>query len=207
MLALPSPLLLALFSLALVVGVAVPFALRRQAAAGARIVESLDALPADARVVVLGCHVETADGRPNRLFLERVAAGAAAYHSLATRGEGATPRVLASGHGRLGETDALRAALLEAGVPADAIELDPAGERTIRTIEHLADTAHAAAGPQVLVTQRFHLPRALWLAARLGVDARGLPAAGTLGRPRGRLREHLAWLRAILDVVWRRARG
>ena len=111
----------------------------------------MSALPDRARLVVLGCHVADAAGRPNRLFTARVAAGAAAYHALAARGDDAR---------------------------------DGAEDR-----------------PIVLVTQAFHLARSLWLAERLGVDARGLAAAGGIGGPRARAREHLAWLRAAVDTA------
>ncbi|MEM9176509.1 MAG: ElyC/SanA/YdcF family protein [Myxococcota bacterium] len=180
---------------------ALPLALRRRHTLTARVIRSLDALPDRARIVVLGCHVRNRAGRPNRLFTARVAAGAAAYHVLAARGEGRRARILASGHGRLGETDALREQLIAANVPADAIDLDPDGERTIRTLAFLARSPEDR--PIVLVSQAFHLPRSLWLAERHGLDALGLPAAGGIGGLRARLREHLAWLRALLDVARR----
>ena len=154
-----------------------PAVLRRRPSLDSRRISSLSALPDRARLVVLGCHVADAAGRPNRLFTARVAAGAAAYHALVARGDDARATVLASGFGRLGETEALRTQLIAAGVPAEAIELDPNGERTIRTIEFLARD-DAKDRPIVLVSQAFHLARSLWLAERLGVDARGLAAAG-----------------------------
>lgn len=177
-----------------------PAVLRRRPSLDSRRISSLSALPDRARLVVLGCHVADAAGRPNRLFTARVAAGAAAYHALVARGDDARATVLASGFGRLGETEALRTQLIAAGVPAEAIELDPNGERTIRTIEFLARD-DAKDRPIVLVSQAFHLARSLWLAERLGVDARGLAAAGGIGGPRARVREHLAWLRAVVDTA------
>ena len=140
-----------------------PTVLRRRPSLDSRRISSLSALPDRARLVVLGCHVADAAGRPNRLFTARVAAGAAAYHALVARGDDARATVLASGFGRLGETEALRTQLIAAGVPAEAIELDPNGERTIRTIEFLARD-DAKDRPIVLVSQAFHLARSLWLA-------------------------------------------
>ena len=176
-----------------------PVALSRSHRIGSRILSSLDDLPDGARLVVLGCHVETS-GRPNRLFIARVAAGAGAWHVLATRTDAPPPSILASGHGPLGETDALRDGLVAAGVPEDALRLDSSGERTIHSIECVAGEARPDAPPIVFVTQRFHLPRTLWLADRLGIDAVGLPAEGDIGPPRARLREHIAWLRAFVDT-------
>ncbi len=191
-----------LLCLVLLVALGLPALLRRHPSLSARRLRSLADVPDRARIVVLGCHVTNAAGRPNRLFTARVAAGAAAYHALAARGDAARATVLASGFGRLGETEALRAQLIAAGVPDEAIELDPDGERTIRTMEYLA-RERAPDRPIVLVTQAFHLPRALWLAEQLGVEALGLPAAGGIGGLGGHVREHLAWLRAVVDR-WRR---
>ena len=133
-----------------------------------------------------------------------IATGAAAWHSLSARTNAPPSSLLASGHGPLGETDALRDGLIAAGVPASAIELDPAGLRTIHSIERIAQARRVDDRPLVIVTQAFHLPRALWLAQRLSVEAHGLPAAGRLSSPRARLRERAAWIRAFVDVPWRR---
>ena len=60
------------------------------------------------------------------------------------------------------------------GVPAEAIVLDDAGWRTYDTCYR----AKAVYGltKAILVTQEFHLPRALFLCSRLGVDAQGVIA-------------------------------
>ncbi|GEM_PF-2802370 len=198
--------MLAAFATALVLAAgfvfALPAALSRSRRIESRILSSLDDLPDGARLVVLGCHVETL-GRPNKLFIARVAAGAAAWHVLAARADSPDappPSVLASGHGPLGETEALRDGLVAAGVAVEALAVDASGERTIHSIEYVAREARPDTPPIVFVTQRFHLPRTLWLAQRLGVDAVGLPAEGDVGPPRARVREHVAWLRAFVDA-------
>ena len=191
---------LALLGVAGLVALGLPVFLRRRRSLRERRLASLAELPDRAHLVVLGCHVKSSTGAPNRLFTARVAAGAAAYHALAARGDDASATVLASGFGRLGETEALRAQLIAAGVPDEGIALDPDGERTIRTMEFLAREG-SGDRPIVLVSQAFHLPRSLWLAERLGVEAVGLPAAGGIGGLRARTREHVAWLRAVFDVL------
>ena len=70
------------------------------------------------------------------------------------------------------EVQAMAQAALAAGVPASALDRDPMGLHTFESIEN----ARALAGPLVVVTQRFHLPRALYLCERLGVDAVGVSA-------------------------------
>ena len=189
------------------------------------LVASLDALPGGARIVVLGCRTHTSEGRPNRLLEARIAAGAAAYHALCRRDPAETPRVLATGYEALGEIGAMRAGLLAAGVPEEALDLDPDAMRTIDSIVFLAaEPARGAARsggatrspaggarddapPLVLVSQRFHLPRALWLARAHGLEAWGLPARGRPPGRRGLAREALAWLRAFVDVARRRLRA
>jgi vancomycin permeability regulator SanA len=56
----------------------------------------------------------------------------------------------------------------------------------------------------LVVTSDFHLPRALWLADHVGLDAEGVPAPSVGFAPRRRLgilvREYLARNRAVLDV-------
>jgi SanA protein len=78
------------------------------------------------------------------------------------------------------------------GVPANQVNLDFAGFRTYDTCYR----ARKIFGIEraVLVTQRYHLPRALFLARAFGIDAVGLVAGGD-NYPRQRyynLREFVA---------------
>lgn len=160
-----------------------------------RIVRSLDEIPADVRIVVLGCRPRLTSMRSNRYFIARVASAAAAYHH--TRGR----RILCSGcrHPDGADEAAELARLLEAAaVPSEVIDLDKASSRTIDSIDCLAQ--NFATGAVLLVTQDFHMPRALFLARARGLDAWGLIAGGSAPRLRGRLRERLAELRAVLDL-------
>jgi len=167
-----------------------------------RLLRSLDSLPESARIVVLGCRPLARDGGPNLLLVGRVAAAAAAYHR-ATDG-----RVLCSGRldpCGLHEADEMTRALVAAGVPRKAIELDRDASRTLDSIRYLQ--AHHAEEPIVLVSQAFHLPRALFLAERAGLEASGLPAGGPRPARRVRLREALARARAVFDSLALRRGG
>ncbi len=63
--------------------------------------------------------------------------------------------------------------LRDHGVSADDMICDPHGCRTFLTMLHARECGiHSA----LIVTQRFHLPRALWLARCCGIDALGVPA-------------------------------
>ena len=106
------------------------------------------------------------------------------------------------------EPGAMKRFAMGLGVPADAIQLDYAGRRTYDSCyraRHIFQLDQA-----VLVTQAFHLDRALVLCNALGVDAVGV--AADYQRPQGyrpaslhysELREVPAALAALLDLVRR----
>jgi SanA protein len=186
-----------LFALSLV---SFAFSRRLRSVADARILRSLDDAPRTARIVVLGCPPRTPSGHPNRFFVGRVAAAAAAYHHAPSR------RILCSGGRsaqRFGEAEALAEALEAAEVPRTAIDLDRSAARTIESIDGVA--AMYPEDAVLIVTQAFHMPRSLYLARRRGLDAWGLVAAGPRPGLRVRLREWLAQHRALLDLWLRRA--
>jgi SanA protein len=179
-------------------GLAVGFGIERaiEAAARSRVLPSLDALPEAPRIVVLGCRPLARDGSPNPLLIGRVAAAAAAYHHVPHGRLLCTGRLDSSG---LHEADEMARALVAAGVPRAAIELDHDASRTIDSIRFLQ--SHHAGEPIVLVTQDFHLARALFLATRAGLDVTGLPAGGPQPARRVRWRERFARARAGFDSL------
>jgi SanA protein len=72
------------------------------------------------------------------------------------------------------EPDAMKRKAVEMGVPADAIACDYAGFRTYDSLyraRHIFGVRRA-----ILVTQRYHLPRALFTAEGLGIAASGMAA-------------------------------
>lgn len=99
-------------------------------------------------------------------------------------------RILLSGTfipGGYSEPDAMRAWMYAHGTPADRIALDRFGTDTRSTIRHLGP----ASGSIVVVSQSWHLPRALWSARAAGWDASGLATETTGWGLRMRLREHV----------------
>jgi SanA protein len=161
-----------------------------------RLLRSLDEAPTAARIVVLGCPPRQRSGKTNRYFIGRIASAAAAYHHTSGR------RILCSGciHSNgVDEASAMAEAIEAASVPAAAIDLDRNSERTIETIDYVA--ARHANEPILLVTQPFHMSRALYLARSRGLDVWGLIAAGPVPSPGIRIREAMAELRAVLDLL------
>jgi len=100
------------------------------------------------------------------------------------------------------EPGAMRAYALELGVPEHAIAVDYAGNRTYDTCyraRHIFGVRQAT-----LITQGFHLPRAIYTCNALGISAVGVPADQRMYRTGSllywNLREVFASLVAFTDV-------
>jgi SanA protein len=134
------------------------------------------------------------DGTPSDLLADRLAAALALVRA------GKVARVLVSGGPD--EAPAMRAWLRARG--AGRVDEDPAGLRTWATMRRAA--AVFGVRDAVVCTQRFHLPRALYLARAAGLDALGLVADRATDRASAynASREQIARMRAWLDVAWTR---
>lgn len=166
-------------------------------AADARVFADAARVPARRVGLVLGTSPRTRHGL-NPFFERRLDAAAALYRAHKVR------CLLASGdHGTryYDEVDAMREGLVRRGVPADRIVLDHAGFRTLDSLVR----AHRVFGVDsaVVVSDGFHLPRALYLARRNGIDAVGLRSAGVSTRvaPWPAAREVAARVLVIVDVL------
>jgi vancomycin permeability regulator SanA len=155
--------------------------------------------PARATAIVFGAGLRR-DGRPTQVLADRVTAAASLYR------RGIVQALFLSGSARgesYDEAEAMRSLALELGVEPDAILVDKLGTRTAETCQR----ARQAFGIQsaLLVTQRFHLPRALALCEAVGIEADGVQADLSHYSPRSRwlweLRELPASLMAILDAA------
>lgn len=117
--------------------------------------------------------------------------------------KGAGGKILVSGdHGtrRYDEVNALKKYFLERGVrPADLF-LDHAGFDTYSTMARAAKVF--AVRDALVVTQEFHLHRAVYLARKAGLDARGIPADRRpyVHAASYRFREYFARVKAVANV-------
>ena len=158
--------------------------------------------PADAGLVLGTSRLERG-GFANPYFANRIAAAAALYKS------GKVKFLIVSGNqsdggranGGYDEPTDMRDALVASGVPAKAIYRDYAGFRTLDSVLR----AHEVFGQErvIVVSQRWHLARALFLAARHGLDYQGVEAADV---PFGldiwtKVREAGARVKALIDVL------
>jgi SanA protein len=162
-----------------------------------RIFTDLEQLPANDVALVLGASARTAGGYTNLHFRARIEAAAAAYQ------RGKVRHLLLSGDNHVqgyDEPSDMQAALLARGVPATALTLDYAGFRTLDSVAR----AKAVFGQQRLtvISDDFHVQRALFLCQKHGLDAVAFPAEPVPERyaRKTRWREYLARVKAVLDV-------
>ncbi|MGI1663295.1 YdcF family protein [Palleronia sp. KMU-117] len=123
-------------------------------------------LPAGANVVVLSAGTE--GGQMDAVTAERTATGIALYQTLVARGE--SPILVMSG-GRGAGAPAAKATLMAdsaraAGVPVGDIRVEVESHSTLQNALFVREVlGEAADAPVILVTNRFHLPRA-WASFR-----------------------------------------
>lgn len=150
----------------------------------------LAARPRMADLAVVFGNTVGADGQPSPRLRARLDTALALYR------RGSVRRILVSGGvEQPGDRDEARcmAAYLESrGVPASAVTRDAAGVDTFETARHTA--ALAAGNPVVVVTQWFHIPRAMLAMRRFGLrDVSGdWPRWAEARDPYSFLREALA---------------
>ena len=159
--------------LAIVVGVvlAAPFALRwwidwRYK----RLIYTVEKVPPRQVAIVFGAGI-TKDGRPMPALADRVWTAAQLHDA------GKVKKLLMSGDNRFvdyNEPEAMRRSAVALGVPDEDIALDFAGRRTYDTC-YRADYIFGVEDA-ILVTQWFHLDRALYTCDKLGLDAVGVAA-------------------------------
>ena len=119
-------------------------------------------------IVVLGASV-LPDGQPSDILADRLEVAADLYLA------GAAPAIIASGDNRdshYNESSAMKEYLIGLGVPAESIYVDHAGYDTYASM-YRARFVYGAES-MFVVTQAYHLYRALMIANMLGADASGV---------------------------------
>jgi SanA protein len=154
------------------------------------------AAPAHAQAAVVPGALVYPDGRLSGMLADRVDAAARLYR------EGRVDKILVSGDHHTvtyDEVTPMRKRLLADGVPARDIFEDHAGFDTWSTMVRARKVF--GLDNAIVVTQNFHLARAVWLARRAGLDASGIAADRPEGYGRqgqeSDVREVLARVKAI----------
>lgn len=148
--------------------------------------------------LVLGTSKYVRSGRKNIFFSNRIRAAVELYQS------GKVKKLIVSGdNGSTGynETEDMRQELIERGIPAKDIVNDHAGFRTLDSVVR----ANSVFGQKkfVVVSQEFHIRRAIFIADAHDLNATGYVAADpnmTAATRQVHFREILARVKAFLDV-------
>jgi vancomycin permeability regulator SanA len=161
-----------------------------------RVYDRLEDVPPRPVAIVLGAGLWPG-GTITPVLADRVATAADLYHA------GAVQTLLFSGarHPGHDEPGVMLDYAIQLGVPEEAVVLDPGGFRTYDTCRRAREVFGVERA--VVVTQRFHAARTLYLCDAVGVDAVAVTADRrnyTLRRVVWKTREHLALVRAWWDV-------
>jgi SanA protein len=171
-------------------------AIVRNAAEG-RIYTDRFTVPRRPAGLLLGTSPHFRTGAPNQFFQNRI--DAAASLVLDDR----IQVIVVSGdnqHLSYNEPAYMRAALMERGVPADRIVMDFAGFRTLDSVVRMKEVF--GQDDFIIVSQRFQIERALFIAGEHGIHALGFAAddAAFTAQTNVRIREFAARIQALMDV-------
>jgi vancomycin permeability regulator SanA len=137
---------------------------------GSRFITPSESVPPAQTILVLGAAVYK-DGRLSDMYHDR------AQTALELLKAGKAPIILVSGDNSTkyyDEVTPVKTYLIDQGVPSSSIVLDYAGFDTYDSLYRARDIFGVTS--TVIVTQHFHLPRALYLAKNLGLNAYGVNA-------------------------------
>lgn len=134
-----------------------------------RIVET-DGLPDEEFdcIMVLGCQVKEG-GEPSHMLRDRLQRGVETYQY------GVSEKLLMSGdHGRTdyNEVETMKQYAIDEGIESENIFMDHAGFSTYESIYRAKEVFGVK--KMVIITQEYHLYRALYIAEKLGIEAYGV---------------------------------
>jgi len=166
--------------------------------AEADIYKDVSKVPAKKAALVLGTAKYMIGGGKNYFYTYRIRAAVKLFKA------GKVKAIVVSGDHSTkyyNETGKMQKDLIKAGIPSQYITLDPLGVRTLDSLvraEAIFDLKD-----YIIVSQKFHLERALFIAKAKGQKVIGFMAKdipGTAAAYRMKAREYLARAKAFLDV-------
>lgn len=137
---------------------------------GTKYILDQSTVPTADAILVLGAYVYP-DGTTSSMLTDRLTVGYELYK------EGKAPKIVVSGdHGRkdYDEVNAMKSFLKEKGVPSQDIFMDHAGFSTYESVYRARDIFQIY--KVIIVTQDYHLMRAVFSARELGLEAYGIPS-------------------------------
>ncbi len=148
-------------------------------------------------ILVLGAGVRS-DGSPSHMLEDRLLTAIELYE------KGVAPKILMSGdHGtkEYDEVNTMKDFAIAHGVPSEDVFMDHAGFSTYDSIYRAKEIFEAE--NIIIVTQRYHLYRAIYLAEKLSLNPLGMPAdlRSYSGQAYRDLREHIARAKDFLYAI------
>lgn len=160
------------------------------------ITADIDEVSVQKVALVLGTSKRRSDGGANQYFANRIASASALYRS------GKVKHIIVSGDNGskfYNEPKDMLAALEAKGIPREHITLDYAGFRTLDSVVRCKEVF--GQNRVVIVTQKFHAFRSLFIASFYGIDAEAYIAKDPTYGTQGVLgRELFARTKAVLDL-------
>lgn len=156
-------------------------------------------VPETKTALLLGTGKTLNNGMPNAYFYNRIKAAADLYKS------GKVKYIIVSGDNSTkdyNEPEDMQLALIQQGVPQDKIILDHAGFRTLDSVVRAKDIFGQT--KLVIISQKFHNERAVFLAQQNGIDAFGYNAedVNKYAGLKTNLREYLAKAKVYWDLIF-----
>lgn len=148
-------------------------------------------------ILILGAGVRD-DGTPSHMLEDRLLEGIDLYNA------GASDRLLMSGdHGRkdYDEVNTMKQFAIDMDIPSEHIFMDHAGFSTYESLYRARDIFLAR--KVIIVTQKYHLYRALYVAKALGLDAYGVPSDPRqyAGQESREMRENIARIKDFYKAI------
>ena len=162
-----------------------------------RLYSDINSIPAKNVALLLGTVKKLRYGNTNRYFQYRIDAAVQLYKA------GKIKHILASGSNNsiyYNEPRDMQKALMEQGIPKNAITLDYAGFRTLDSVIRCKEVF--LQDDVIVVSQKFHNERAIFIGDShsvnlIGFNARDVPLSDDIKTP---IREYLARFKAVLDL-------
>ena len=150
-------------------------------------------------ILVLGCQVRS-DGTPSDMLYDRIRRGVELYE------KGAAPKIIMSGDpGTVGydEVNTMKEYAIALSVPSSDVFMDHAGFSTYESLYRAKEIFKA--DKIIVVSQEYHLYRALYIAEKLGIDAYGVGSDYHVyrGQSKREVREILARCKDFVKVIFK----
>jgi vancomycin permeability regulator SanA len=160
-------------------------------------IKTIEAVEKAQAVLLLGAKVYS-DGNVSAIVYDRICAAVQLYKT------GKADKILVSGdHGtkEYDEVNTIKRKLLQQGIPEENIFLDHAGFSTYDSLVRAREVFRVSS--LIIVTQKFHLDRALFISNQVGIPAQGVVAdrQGYRGAVWYELREFISGVLAFFNAA------